>query len=326
MPLLLAIPLLGAGHRPAPEPVELLRRVAAGPTRGYEGHMTVIRWYGGKTSADDARVFFHPPNRYRWEFLAPDGKIERLVVSDGEKESIHLIGQNRVLEGSALKSAPKPQGTDWNLELLLKNYRIESLGEGRSAGRSAWGLDIVSKDPRKPGQRMWIDQETYAVLESRLYRGKGRFTVLSRLSRFEPRSDPDDSLFSFQAPAGASVEEHSLDPDYFSLEELRKATGQRFDFPQELAGGFVFESADLFEVDKNSVRQARYTDGLAEISLFQTDRRIRVPREAASLLPRPGDLGLTGAGRFLRFKRGRIHYALIGDVSKELLSQIAARL
>ncbi|MFA6029648.1 MAG: sigma-E factor regulatory protein RseB domain-containing protein [Elusimicrobiota bacterium] len=313
----------------APEPQELLRRVAAGPTGAYEGRMEVIRWYGKKTRAEEARVYFDPPNRYRWEFLAPDGRPERLVVSDGSKEHVYLPREKRVLEGDAVKSSPKPSGPDEDIELLLRNYRVASLGEGTRAGRKVWGLEISPLAAGKPSQRMWIDQETSAVLESRLFREKGSFTVLSRLSHFTPRPDIDDELFTLSIPTGSVVSEHGLDPDYLSLEELRRAAGGKVTFPRDLPAGFVFESADFFEVGRGTVRQARYTDGLAVVSVFQTARPVRLPKDAI-LEPagpmRPGELGLTSSGRFMRFQRGRTFYTLIGDVSQDLLEQLAARL
>ena len=311
----------------APDPLELLKSVAAGPTTSYEGHVTVIRWFGKRTRAEEANVYFSPPNLYRWEFIAPDGSPERLVVSDGKKEYLSLARQKKVLSGDAVKSSPKPTEPDREVELMLKNYRLTLSGTEKRAGRAVWVVEISPRVHGKPTQRIWIDQETNVLLESRRFWEKGVFAVLSRYTRFEPKESLPDELFELKTEPGVQVDEHGLDPDYLSFEEMRRATGKTFNFPQALPGGFVFESADFFDVQAQAVRQARYTDGLASLSLFQTNRPVSLPKDAspeAALPPHPGDFGLASTGHVLRFKRGRLHYTLLGDVSEELLSVIAA--
>jgi len=311
----------------SPDPLELLQGAAAGPTTAYEGHVSVIRWFGKRTRAEEANVFFSPPNRYRWEFIAPDGSPERLVVSDGKKEYLSLPHQGKLLCGDAVKSSPKPTEPDREFELMLKNYRVTLSGAEKRVGRAVWVVEIAPHVRGKPTQRVWIDQQTNVLLESGRFWDKGAFAVLSRYTRFEPKESLAEELFEFKTNPGTEVDEHGLDPDYLSFEEMRRATGKTFNFPQTLPGGFVFESADFFDVQAQTVRQARYTDGLAALSLFQTNRPVRPPKDSgpeAALPPHPGDFGLASTGHVLRFRRGGLYYTLLGDVSEELLSRIAA--
>lgn len=309
----------------APAPLDILRRASAGPASAYEGHVTVTRWYGKKTRAEEANVFFSPPNLYRWEFLAPDGTPERLVVSDGRREFLVLSRQKKVLIGAAVKSAPR-QDEERDVELITRNYRLSLSGADKRAGRPVWVVEIAPILSGKPAQKLWIDQETGALLEARRFQDKRSFAVVSRYTRFAPRESFPEGLFEYQASTGAQVDEHGLDPDYLSLEEMRRR--QSVDFPASLPGGFVFESADLLDVRGHSVRQARYTDGLASLSLFQTDKRVRLPADEASfeppLPPHPGEFGMTSGGHAYRFQRGRKHYLLLGDISRDLLQRAAA--
>jgi outer membrane lipoprotein-sorting protein len=325
--LALLLPGAAFSASPSPDPLELLRKASAGPTTAYEGHVTVTRWYGKGTRAEEANVFFLPPNSYRWEFLAPDGSPERSVVSDGSKEVLVLPLQKKVLMGDAVKSAPKQADTERDVALIIENYRITLAGADKRAGRAVWAVEISPLLPGKPAQKVWIDQETGALLEARRFRDKRSFAVVSRYTRFEPKKDFPDGFFEYRAEPGVKVDEHGLDPDYLSLEEMRRGAGRTFDFPQSLPGGFVFESGDIFNVHGHKVRQARYTDGLASLSLFQTDKRVRLPAGEASvessLPPHPGDFGLTSSGHAYRFKRGRVHYLLLGDISKDLLQRAA---
>src|SRR5205823_2561510 len=100
--------------------------------------------------------------------------------------------------------------------------------------------------------------------------------ALSRFTRFEPQKALSRDLFQLTSDSGPNVDIHGLDPDFLSMEQLDHAMGKRSDFPAELMGGFVFESADFFDVGKEVVRHVRYTDGLTVVSLFQTDRPVRL--------------------------------------------------
>ena len=114
-----------------------------------------------------------------------------------------------------------------------------------------------------------------------------------------------------------------------TLEQLRQVTGTKEEIPAALSGGFVFESADSFNVGKRRVTHARYTDGLTVVSLFLTDRPVRLPKGGivakgpASL---PGTLRASRAGNVLHWRSGPRHYTLMSDVSRELLGDIAKAL
>ena len=117
-----------------------------------------------------------------------------------------------------------------------------------------------------------------------------------------------------------------------SLSDLGKATGKEVPFPSALPAGFAFESADFFHVNRSLVRHARYTDGLAVVSLFATERPVRLPKGGTFSVAAPSSrkgaksLRLSSAGRVLSWKRGRLHYTLMGDLSRELMESIASRL
>ncbi|MFA6004210.1 MAG: hypothetical protein WC881_09085, partial [Elusimicrobiota bacterium] len=69
-----------------------------------------------------------------------------------------------------------------------------------------------------------------------------------------------------------------------------------------------------------------YTDGLAVLSLFLTDRPVRLPADGAGLNARlspPGSMRISSMGKVFSWKRGRQHYTLMSDVSRDLLGRIA---
>jgi outer membrane lipoprotein-sorting protein len=321
-------PVLAAAPA-APDPTSLLDAALQPPGVSYEGRIMVTHWYGKQTRAEEMNIYYSPPDRYRREFLAPDGGVARVMISDGEREEVHLLKQKKVLGGDAVRSSEKQMPEAKERELLLKNYRASVLRSDKVAGRPAWVLELKPVAQGKPWQRLWLDQETSVVLENKRFLPKRSFVELSRFDRFEPRPKLDDALFQLQLGT-AAIPGQGLEPDFLSLDELKKATGKSADFPTELPGGFLFESADYFTVGKETILHARYTDGLAVLSLFETDKPVRLPKTGLGRMAGPdkgaGALRLSSAGKVLMWKGGRRHYTLMGDVSRDLLEAISARL
>lgn len=317
-----------AGELPAAE--KLLDFSLEPPAVAFQGRMMVTHWYGKQARAEEALVYHSPPNLTRREFLAPDGSVTKIVVSDGEREQVRLVKAKKVIAGDAVKTYEKVMPAEKERELLLKNYKLTVSGPEKVAGRSAWVLHMEPAAAGKPSQDLWIDQETRAILENKRYLPKKSFAALSRYSHFEPKKSLPDSLFALDA-ATAAIAGKGLEPDFMSLQQLNDATGQDIKFPEELPGGFLFESADFFTVGKHTVRHARYTDGLAVVSIFETDKPARLAKGSTAAVSAgsskgAGQLRLSSSGKVLNFRRGAFFYTLMGDVTRELLQSIAAGL
>jgi hypothetical protein len=101
----------------------------------------------------------------------------------------------------------------------------------------------------------------------------------------------------------------------------RQAPGTAW--PSQLAGGYVFQSGHRMTVQGRPVAHAGYTDGLALVSFFQTDRPVR--DEPLSLTEDTGALHFLTADmptRVLHGKRGNTYWTLVGDGSEALLESL----
>jgi len=336
LPFLAALPAAAAPA--APDPQSLLDAALSAPDRPYQGHLTVTEWFGWQTHAEEVEVYYSPTNRYRWEFLAPDGSVSRVAVSDGTHETIRFErpgGQDKTVTGEAVRTATKLMIPQRERELLLKNYQLSVAGPEKVAGRKAWRLDLLPKSAGgkphqslKPYQSLWIDTETQIILSIKRYLPNKKFATLSRFTHFDLKPPLAESLFTLPLDSATPVTT-DMTPDFLSIDELEKATGRETDLPEELPGGFAFESADYFDVGKDMVRHVRFTDGLAVLSVFLTDKPVSLPPSGAmqlkSELSPPGSLRLSNTGKVYSFQRGKQHYTLMSDISRDLLEHIASR-
>jgi len=311
-----------------PDPQSLLDAALSAPDRSYRGHLTVTDWFGRQTRAEEVEVYYSPTNRYRWEFLAPDGTVSRVAVSNGTNETIRFEHPGKTVTGEAVRSATKLMMPQREKDLLLKNYRLSVTGPDLVAGRKAWVLALQPLVAGKPHQLLWIDTQTQIILSIRRYLPKKQFATLSRFTHFELDASLPASLFALQIDSSTPVAQ-DLTPDFLSIDELEKATGRETELPAALPGGFEFESADYFDIGKDMVRHLRFTDGLAVLSVFLTDKPVRLPQGGAmrlnSEISPPGSLRLSSTGKVFSFQRGGQYYTLMSDASRELMERIAAR-
>lgn len=331
--LLAAVALVCAAPRaratPLPGPEALLESVLAPAAVSYQGRVMVTQWYGKQNRAEEMLVFVLPPDHVRREFLAPDGSVTMISVSDGNVESVRLVRSGKTVRGDAARSYDKVLSPEKERELLLANYELSASSAEKVAGRPVWKLTLKPKVASKSWQAFWLDQETRLVLRSKRYMPKRPFASESQFTSFEPRKPQNESLFQLESSTHGVIAAPALAPDFMTLEQLRQVTGTKEDIPAQLAGGFVFESADSFTVGKRRVTHARYTDGLTVLSLFLTDRPVRLPKNGALAkgpVPLPGTLRASRTGKVLHWHIGPRHYTLMSDVSRELLADIAKAL
>ncbi|MBI3564236.1 MAG: hypothetical protein HY079_03460 [Elusimicrobia bacterium] len=313
----------------APAPDALLDSVLAAPAIPYQGRVMVTQWFGKQTRAEEMRVFVLPPDMIRREFLAPDGVVTRVSVSDGDVEEVRFVRAGKTVRGDAVRSYEKVLPAEAEKALLLENYELSSSTGEMIAGRPTWRLTLKPKAEGKPWQTLWLDRETKVALRTKRFLPRRPFASQAQFTAFEPRKAPAQSLFDFDSSTSGVIDARGLAPDFMTLDQLNKATGDAAQLPATLPGGFAFESADVFPVRNSQVRHARYTDGLTVVSIFLTDRPVRLPKGGTL---RTGDVHLPGplrastAGKITRWGSGKRNFMLMGDLSRELVADIVKSL
>lgn len=324
--LLVLAGLAPAAAAAVPTGEELLQSALSSPSIPYQGKVMVTQWYGKQTRAEEMRVHFAPPDNIRREFLSPDGRVTRVSVSDGDQETVSRGG--KVVVGDAVRSYEKVMTPEREREVLLSNYELLVDTADKVAGRAVWVLTLKPKIEGKAWQSMALDQETKVVLRVKRYLPRRSFASQASFTSFEPKKPQDEALFHLGTTTGAPVSAPSLTPDFMTLEQLSKEMGRPSRLPTTLPNGFVFESADAFKAGKSPVAHARYTDGLTVLSIFETERPVKLPKSGliATNNGFPGALSASRAGKVLNLKAGDRHYTLMGDLSRELLADVARAL
>jgi len=245
-------------------------------TVGYEGTQSVT---------------IHSPRGVESERLhVVRGTNDRLVIqagagSGGGGWTFFQDGQRRVVmdpQGGAVSQGHAGLAADIepdsSLRQMRAKYGVTLEGPTRMLDREAWTLRIERSGDARLVERWTVDARTGLVLGRDSYDPSGgveRSIVFTEVR--EPYTPPDSEL---EPPGHATAPPPASQRWFTQPEASRLAAAQRL--PSSLPGSYLLRSGSSFKVDRASVVQLVYSDGLQEVSLFDQPGKL-----AGSWLP-PG--------------------------------------
>jgi outer membrane lipoprotein-sorting protein len=308
---------------PAPMAQKLALAAFKSPSTPFQAKLMLTEWRNGESRAEEARLFFSPPNSYRIEFLSFDGAVKRIIVSDEKNSRVFSPSLEGPSFSNSLLQTPALLTPEKTAELLLANYNFVLKGSEMFIGRPVWVLQLVPRVPGKPLHELRIDQETLVVLEQRRYVSKDKIGSLTRFSDFEPNKELSAELFTMDSSDDGILEKKNDDaiPPVFSVAPP----------PQEsyrlLPAGFSLQEVRSFEVEGTTANHFTYTDGALPLSVFETKLPVRFPEkkyasDKMDLVANPTN-GFSSSDQVVYGKKGQNYFTIVGEVSPDLLQMIA---
>lgn len=313
--------IASAGQLGAQTPEEILKNALESSGVIYRGRMISVTHSGEKTRVSEAVLSSGPNQTFRKEFLAPNGTVERLVVSDGETEWIYIPARRVVWQGNAKKTDSKALTPEEEWALLTKNYKVALAGEGRAAGQEIWTISLSPQGGGKTRRSLGIAKKAPVILTTREYNPDGTIAAQSDFTDIEFPSRLDPALFEFKAPQNTQVKDHGLEPEFLSWKEMKESGLKLGTIPASLPQGFVFESGDVLTVANKDVAHLRFTDGLIVLSLFESQDPFG--RARAPWNDEPEKDGNTRTGHTIRWKSHNSYYILMGELPAPVLQTMA---
>lgn len=152
-----------------------------------------------------------------------------------------------------------------NMALLTQNYDVTLFNTSEVfAGYETDLLVVKSKFNQEMIRRIWVAKDRAVILRSEELDSNGNLRFMSVYTQIS--FDQEDVV---KALSGEKPPSNKGSGEYVSLEEARKAFGERFIQPAYLPKGFELQSVRLMKFDDKPVH-LRYTDGLVMFSLFET--------------------------------------------------------
>jgi outer membrane lipoprotein carrier protein len=155
---------------------------------------------GAPKRTRDGLVYFRKPGRMRWEFKTPN---EELVVSDGQTLYSYDPGLNQVVESPLNRALRAPGATEFLLGVgnIKHDFKASAPGAAPSDG-----LAHVRLVPRQGGDaiEVAVDPNSHDIRSIQIRDELGDVTEV-HFSDIRNNVSLQDSLFSFEPPAGADI-------------------------------------------------------------------------------------------------------------------------
>ena len=202
--------------------------------------------------------------------VAPISNQGTTIIDDG-KQRVQYSPDEQVLtiQESPLRSIPK-NDADRRYRLVYRNYDITAEGKEKIAGCET--LKVLLK-PKAAStsftRRYWIDTQKAVLLKVEWIDPSGKRQVMSdTISISYPKSLPENTFE--KTFVGQPKEVQIRAPArYTDFHKLSAALGFSVVNPHDMPFGYLFISGDSIRGRNRTMAALRYTDGAANITIYQ---------------------------------------------------------
>jgi outer membrane lipoprotein-sorting protein len=344
--LLATLATLIAGCRQQPTAQEIVERVKAVEASTKDAH-ALLEIEIRDPSRDIAMLVevWESENRFRAELLessSDEATAGSIIVNDGQQVWIYDPAQNTVLVGDA--GADQPAGplssprdmvqmVDEAIQWVLDRSEVKLVGEEEVAGAPTYKLSFAPREGQDlpfaaaSEGTLWVDQERWIVLQAQL-EVEGVAESSMRVRSFELNPGIPDEVFTFDVPAGATLEkiERRL-PQHMTLDDAR-AMADSLLVPTFLPDGVTL--VDVFRVEEAFV--LHYDHSETTFTVIQGPSQVgERPEGRTSEVAVRGVTGTLIAdpdqgNRFLTWTEGELTYVIAGHVEEQDLLRVAESL
>lgn len=284
----------------------------------YRATMTRLRYNAdGDTIFRSTQHIIHQhPDRDRIEV---DGQHNTVVIRI--KDDIY----RRKASGDSLKYSHRHQrGSDVldiglgfsSLDLLQTNYHIEHVGSDHVMNRPTLILTFNPQHPGRLTKKAWIDEQTGLVLRTEDRDETGSLTEELYFTNLQIDPSLSLDLFDTSEWEGRAVEFRQVIA-CGSMSEVQKEAGFALAAPVNIPAGFTLEHRRVIQYYGQPMVHFMYTDGLAQLSLFQ---RVAPQRDEVAwpdgAPERRGEIQMWKLNTYSIFRRVKNDklFTLIGDI------------
>jgi hypothetical protein len=232
----------------------------------------------GKTQTVRVRRDQSSTGANRVTVLAPISRQGATIIDDGRQRVQYDPDDKELrIQDSPLRSVPR-NDAERRFRLLYLNYTVKAEGNDKVASRKALKVLLTPK-VRSQGfsRRYWIDTEKAVLLRVEWIDPSGRRQVMSEtISISFPSKLPEstfDKTFVGQ-PREINIRAPARQNDFT---KLAAALGFTPVNPHKMPNGFLFIGADAIKTRNRSMAALRYTDGAANITVYQAKASVGQP-------------------------------------------------
>ena len=330
--LALAGALIGAAfvaRAQAQDATQLLRdAVSAYSKYSYVGQVQNVDFGTSRALAVLFRIEHRAPDLTRRWYLAPESLYGESIISNGDTSYDVDPHNNRVVvvKDDAIDDQV---AEDDNFGLLLHNYRAVMGPEDNVAGRRAYSVLLVNKHNGATVMRIAVDAQTKVVLEKERYAASGSVSHQMHFESISYTNALPNDLFAVPTSGYARVNGPNHGFPSADLQAVVRTAGFQALGPKYLPEGFLPIAGDVSDIKGVRTLHLLYSDGLRTVSIFENARGSAVDLGSytvhqTSVRSHSAQYVLEGPTTLLAWAQGDLHFALVGELSRDEMVRIAS--
>ncbi|MGB9595627.1 MAG: sigma-E factor regulatory protein RseB domain-containing protein [Candidatus Poribacteria bacterium] len=272
----------------------------------YKGRVTIMIQTPMKNMVFELMITRKAPDKRRVEIISPLEMAGSGTIINGKEIAPIMPSKDRKEQGGPMPPFFQPDQMDelqsYNIQQLIRNYKIRVLEGGLVAGRNTYLIEIEPKNENRPARKIWIDKEKKIALKVEQYNAQKILQRLVAFSNIDFATDISDEVFRIQRSfwdMGRRPKPPEREDLWDQLQgklDLNKIKEKaKFDVKvlNSLPGGLALQSITMVKFEKDQNVHLIYTDGLTFVSLFQSPfdetKRERRPPEGSPHREPPGE-------------------------------------
>lgn len=325
----LALTAGALGAAPRQDGTQILRdAVSAFAKYSYVGQVQSTDFGTSRATSVLFRIEHRAPDLTRRWYLAPESLYGDYIISNGDT-SYDVDPHKRRIVFTKDDAIDDQIAQDDNFGLLLHNYNAVQGPEDNVAGRRTLSVLLVNRYTGETVMRIGVDAQTRLVLEKDRYSPSGAVSHQMRFEQVRYTGSIPKQLFDVPQSGYSRVKGPTHGIPSNDLQAVVRAAGFKALGPKYLPEGFLPVAGDVSIIKGVRTLHLLYSDGLRTISLFENAGGAGVDLKSytvhdTKVRSYPAQYMQDGATTLLTWAQGNLHFALVGEISRNELVQIAS--
>jgi sigma-E factor negative regulatory protein RseB len=189
----------------------------------------------------------------------------RVIIRDAENVTCIWPGSKSVIVTKSKPRTPFPKFEAASMPAFTQHYNFISLGADRVAGHESQIVAMMPKDQFRYGYKLWIHKKSHLLLRSMLLDMNEKIIEQVMFTSIHFPKTTDDKLFETD-PKGPGYSWKTANAD---MPKMLNKVDSFINF-SDLPAGYkkISESMRPQPIDKNLIRHAIVSDGVASVSVY----------------------------------------------------------
>jgi outer membrane lipoprotein-sorting protein len=326
-----ALALVGGalGAAPRQDATQILRdAVSAYAKYSYIGQVQSTDFGTSRATSVLYRIEHRAPEQTRRWYLAPESLYGDYIISNGDT-SYDVDPHSHRIVVTKDDAIDDQIAEDDNFGLLLHNYNAVMGPDDNVAGRRTLSVLLVNHYTGETVMRIAVDAQTKLVLQKDRYSPSGAVSHQLRFEQIRFTGSIPKQLFDVPSSGftRSNGPTHGIPSN--DLQAVVRTAGFHALGPKYLPEGFLPVAGDVSDIKGVRTLHLLYSDGLRTVSLFENARGAAVDLKSYTVHQTKvrtfaAQYMQDGSTTLLTWAQGDLHFALVGEISRNELVQIAS--